>query len=121
MAEFGLLDDEALLLLPFHAEGRVRQHIVEGEALAFLVAVEAVLGEGVAQDDVVGVGTLDEHVRLADCPGFVVPVLPEQNRVGLAVQACDVGGGLRQHAARATGGVVDRLDDVAAAQILFGS
>src|SRR5690606_22396939 len=74
----GFVRDVLLLLFPLHAEGRIGEHIVEGALLALGVAVEAVLGEGVAEDDVVGVLAFDEHVGLADRPGFVVPVLPEQ-------------------------------------------
>ena len=111
--------DVLLLLLPLHAEGRIGEHVVEGALLAVGVAVEAVLGEGVAEDDVVGVLALDEHVRLADGPGLVVPVLAEQLRVGVGVELADVLLGHREHAAGAAGRVVDGLDDVALAQVLL--
>ena len=114
-----LVLDVPLLLLPLHAERRVGQHVVEGALLAVGVAVEAVLGEGVAENDVVGVLALDEHVRLADRPGFVVPVLPEQVRVGFGVQVADVLLGHREHAAGAAGRIVDGLDDVALAKVLL--
>ena len=74
-----LVLDVLLLLLPLHAEGRIGEHVVERPFLAVGVAVEAVLGEGVAEDDVVGVLALDEHVGPADGPGLVVPVLAEEH------------------------------------------
>jgi hypothetical protein len=114
----GLVLDVPLLLLPLHAEGRVGQHVVEG-ALALGVAVEAVPGEGVAEDDVVGVLALDQHVSLADGPGLVVPVLAEQVGIGVGVEVADVTLGHREHAAGAAGRVVDGLDHVAAAQVLL--
>ena len=69
--------------------------------------------------DVVGVLALDEHVGLADGPGFVVPVLAEELRLGLGVQVADVFLGHREHAAGAAGRVVDGLDHMAAAQVLL--
>jgi hypothetical protein len=78
-------------------------------------AVEAVLGEGVAQHDVVGVLALDEHVRFADRPGLVVPVLAEQVRIRVGVEVSDVALRDREHAARTAGRIVDGLDDVALA------
>ena len=47
-------------LFPFHAEGRVGQHVVE------LTAAVAVVAERIAGDDVGHVLALDEHVGLAD-------------------------------------------------------
>ena len=114
-----LLLDEALLLLPLHAEGRIGQHVVEGDLLAVCVAIEAVLGEGVAEDDVVGVLALDQHVGLADRPGFVVPVLAEEERIGVGVEIADVFLRYRQHAAGAAGRIVDGLDHVAPAKVLL--
>ena len=111
--------DVALLLLPLHAEGRVGEHVVEGPLLAVGVAVEAVLGEGVAEDDVVGVLALDQHVGLADRPGFVVPVLAVEMRVGVGVELADVLLGDGQHAAGAAGRVIDRLHDVAVGEVFF--
>ena len=83
--------------------------------LALGVAVEAVPGEAVAEDDVVGVLALDQHVGLADGPGLVVPVLAEQVGIGVGVEVADVALGDREHAAGAAGRVVDGLDDVALA------
>jgi hypothetical protein len=82
--------DVLLLLLPFHAEGWISQHVVEGAPFPPGLAVEAVLREGVAEDDVVGVFALDEHVGLADRPGLVVPVLAEEMRIGVGVEVADV-------------------------------
>ncbi len=106
--------DEPLLLLPLHAERRIGEHVVERPAAASRVAIEAVLGEGVAEHDVVGVLALDQHVGLADRPGLIVPVLAEEVRAGVGVQLTDVLLGDREHAAGAAGRVVDGLDHVAA-------
>ena len=114
-----LLFDVALLLLPLHAEGRVGEHVIEGPFLAVGGAVKAVLGEGVAEDDVIGVLALDEHVGLADGPGFVVPVLAEELRLGVGVEVADVLLGHGQHAAGAAGGVIDGFDDVAAGEVFL--
>ena len=100
-----------LLLFPLHAEGRIGEHVIE----LLRRAVEAILREGVAEDDVVGVLALDEHVGFADGPGFVVPVLAEQLRLGVGVEVANVFLGDGQHAARAAGRIVNRLDDVARA------
>ena len=114
-----LVLDVALLLLPLHAKRWVGQHVVEAAFLALFVAGVGIFGEGVAHGDVVGVFALDEHVGTADGPGFVVPVLPVQMRLGFAVEITDVLFGHRQHATRAAGRVIDGFDDVAAAQVLL--
>ena len=114
-----LVFDVALLLLPLHTKRRVGQHVIEAALLALLVAGVGILGEGVAQGDVVGIFAFDEHVGAADGPGLVVPVLAVQQWVGIAVEVADVFFGHRQHAARATGWVVDGFDNVAAAQVLL--
>ena len=62
----GLAPYLLLHLLPFHAKGRVGEHVVE---VALGVAV---LGQGVAGQDVADVLALDEHVRLADGITLVV-------------------------------------------------
>ena len=69
-----LLADLLLDLLPLDAERRVGEHVVEA------LAVEAVVREGVAEDDVVHVLALDEHVGLADGVGLGVQLLPEHDR-----------------------------------------
>ena len=115
----GLVPNRLALLLPLHAEGRVGQHVVEGPRPARVVGPEGVRGEGVAEMDVVRVLALDEHVGLADRPGFVVPVLAEHEGLGVGVEGADVLFGHGQHAAGAAGRVVDGLDDVALAQVAF--
>ena len=69
---------------------------------------------------VVGVLALDQHVRPADRPGVVVPVLPVEVRKCLAVVLAQVVLGDREHAARPARGVVDRLDLVARAEVRLG-
>ena len=114
-----LVLDVALLLLPLHAEGRIGEHVVEGPFLAISGAVEAVLGEGVAEDDGVGVLALDEHVGLADGPSFVVPVLAEELGLGIGVEVADVFLGDGQHATRAAGGIVDGFDHMTAGEVFL--
>ncbi len=89
-------------LLPLHAEGRVRQHVVE------LLAGEGVVGERVAEVDMLGVLPLDEHVRLADGVGLVVELLAEERQLAGGVHLGQGIGGYRQHPAGAGGGVVQR-------------
>ena len=55
-----LLFNRALDLLPIHAKGRIREHIVE------LVAGKLVIAEGVAQLDAAHILPLDQHIALAD-------------------------------------------------------
>ena len=114
-----LFFDELLLLLPLNAEGRVGEHVIEGDPAALGIALERVSREAVAEPDVVGVLALDQHVGFADRPGLVVPVLAEQQRVGLGIQVANVFFRYRQHAAGAAGRIEDRLHDVAAPQILL--
>ena len=107
------------LLLPFHAERRIGEYVVEGSFLALVVAIETVPGECVAKDDVIRVLALDKHVSLADGPRFVVPVLTEQVRVGLAIEIADVFLSDREHTAGTAGWIVDGFDDMALAQVIF--
>jgi hypothetical protein len=58
--------------------------------LAVRHAVESIFGKRVAQDDVVGVFAFDEHVGLADGPGFVVPILAKELGLGVGVEVTDV-------------------------------
>ena len=117
---FDFFFDVAFLLFPFDAEGWVGEHVVESPFFFLIVFVEAVGGEGVAQHDVVGGVAFDEHVRFANGPRFVVPVLTEQLGGGFVVELFDVAFGNTEHAAGSTGGVVDGFDDVAFAKIGFG-
>ena len=82
-------------------------------------AVEAVLGESVAEDDVIGILAFDEHVGFADGPGFVVPVLTEELRLRVGIEVVDVFLRDGQHAARAAGGIVDGFDDVTASEVFL--
>ena len=66
----------------------------------------AVCGEAVAEDDVLGVLALDEHVGAADGPGLGVELLAVDLQMGLGVELGKVVLGGRQHAAGAAGGVV---------------
>ena len=97
-------------VFPFAAERRVGQHIVKG------LARELVVGEGVAQLDVVGILPLDEHVRLADGEGLVIDLLPAQEQARRAVATVDVLLGHGEHAARAAGRVIDGRSGARAGQ-----
>ena len=76
--------------------------------------------ECVAVIDVVGVLALDQHVRPADRPRVVVPILAVQVRPHLAVVLAQVVLGDREHSARPARRVVDRLDDVALPEVRLG-
>ena len=78
-----------------------------------------ILRKCIAQRNVVGILTFDEHIGAANGPGFVVPVLAVEMGLGFAVEVTNVFFGHRQHAACAAGGVVDGFDHMAAAQVLF--
>ena len=70
----------------------------------------AVVGEGVAEHDVVDVLPFDEHVRLADGIALVVQLLPEHREAGLRVQAGEMLLRNRQHSSCARRRVVDGAD-----------
>ena len=108
---------DGFLVFPFHAEWRVGQHVVE--ALALEAVAGLAVAERVAQDNAAGVLVLDQHVRTADCPRFVVVFLPVQVQVRGGVLAEDELLRFGQHAAGAAGGVVDAADDPRPVNILF--
>ena len=113
-----LAHDVPLLLLPLHAEGRIREHVIERRgAVAVPSSRVAVPGEAVPEDDVLGILAFDQHVRPAHCPGFVVPVLPIEERLRLAVVLAEILLGDREHAAGPARRVVDSLNDVALAEV----
>ena len=107
--------DEFLLLLPFDAKRRIREHVVEA------ILPEAVVHERAAELDVVHVLALDEHVGTAGGIRLVVQILPIEHRHGVAVEGADVFLGNGEHAAGSAGGVVDGLDDVALVEVMFGA
>ena len=109
----GFILDKALLLFPLHAEWRIGQHIIKsgfGKTVIF---------KGAVGFDVIRIFTFDEHVRTADGISFVVPVLPEEMRLGITIEVADVLLCHRKHASRAAGRVVNRLDHMALAQVSF--
>ena len=95
--------DLLLLLLPVHAEGRVGEEVVEG------LARELVLGEAVAEADVVAaavvVHLLHQHVGGRGGEGALVVVLPVDVEPRRAVVLAQVVLRLGQHAAGAAGRV----------------
>jgi uncharacterized membrane protein YcjF (UPF0283 family) len=64
----------------------------------------------------VDVLALDHHVRAADGVGLGVVVLAEDLQAGVGVELAQVLLGDREHAARAAGRVVERLDDALGGQ-----
>src|SRR5256884_2270464 len=64
----------------FCLKKKIVEHVVEGPLLAILIASKSVFGEGVAEDDVIGILAFDEHVGLANVPDLIVPVLTEEHR-----------------------------------------
>ena len=105
-AELGVLGlDLVLHLLPLDPERRIGEQVVEAPVGM------AVLGEGVAVDDPGGVLALQHHVGAADGVGLGVELLAEHLQAGLWVELAEVVLGHAEHAPRAAGGVVERLDD----------
>ena len=96
-----LVGDRLLLGVPGHPERRVGQQEVE------VLGAEAVVGEGVAEVDVVDVLALDDHVGLAHRIGARVDVLAVEHRAGLGVHLDQVVVGGGEHAAGPGSGVVD--------------
>ena len=105
-----LLTNLFLDLLPFDAEGRIGEHVVE-----LLVGV-AVAGEGVSRDNVGDILPFDEHVGFADRVAFVVQLLAGHRQAGLGVEVREVLARDRQHAACPRSGVVDRAHDAGLGQ-----
>ena len=115
-----LLLDRLFLLLPSHAEGWIGEHIVEGVSVSRGVAVELILGEGIATPDVVSIFALDQHVRLANRPGSVVQVLAEQVGISLGIELLDVVFRYGEHPAGAAGRIVNGFHHMALRQIFLG-
>jgi hypothetical protein len=99
-------------LLPLDAEGWIRKHVVE------VLAVQAVGGQGVAEDDVGHVLTLDQHVGLADGVGLGIQFLAVHDQPGAGIQAAEMFVGHAQHATGAGGGIVDRAHDAGPGECL---
>ena len=94
-------------LLPLHPEGRVGEHVV-----VFLIG-QLVVGERVAEADVLDVLPLDQHVGLADRVALGVELLAAQHQPGRGVHPHQVFLRYAQHAAGARGGVVEAAHDAA--------
>ena len=105
-----LAADELLLGLPLHPEGRIGQHVVE------LVPGEMVVGEAIAESDVLDLLALDHHVRAADGVGLGVVVLAEDLQAGIGVELAEVLLRHREHPAGAAGRIVEGLDDALGGQ-----
>ena len=112
-----LLLHDRLLILPLDAEGRIGQHVVELAALEPVARLA--VAQRVAEDDVAGFLVLDQHVRAADRPGFVVVLLPIESEVGVFVLGEDEFLGLRQHTAGPAGRVVDGPEDARPVDVLL--
>lgn len=67
----------------------------------------------------VGILALDAHIRLADGPRLVIPVLTINHGVGLGVEIADVMLDHGQHTTGTAGGIVDGLHDMAVRKVLF--
>ena len=95
-----LVADCFLDLLPLHAEGRVGQHVFEQ------LAVQAILAERVAKNDVADVLAADQHVGLADRLRLGVQFLTEQREPGFGIQLEQILTGHAEHAAGAGSRVI---------------
>ena len=82
---------KVILRLPFHAEGRVGEHVIE------LLAGKGVEGLAVAERvavlDFIDLLAFDQDVGAADGVGFGVLVLPEDDEFGVRIQLAHVLGG----------------------------
>lgn len=113
------LGNNLLLVLPLDAKGRVGQHVVKplaGEPVAGLAVAQRV-----TQDDVVGLLILDEHVRTADRPAFVVVFLPIQAELGTVILRADRLFRHGQHTARAACRVVNLAVDAGFVDVLLSA
>ena len=83
------------------------------------LATVAILGQGIAKDNVGGVLTLNQHVGQANGVGLLVEFLVVEVNAGSPVEGRDVCVNLRKHASRAAGAVVDGADDALLGQRLL--
>ena len=100
-----LVADDLFDLLPVDAEGGIGQAVVED------LARQAVLGQGVAVDEVGDVLALDQHVGLADGVGLGVEFLAMDHQARLGVEALEVLFRPGEHAAGPHRGVIQGADD----------
>src|SRR5437870_2924075 len=108
-----LRSNRLLLLLPFDTERRISKHVIK------FLFLESVLLKNITQSNVVGFFILDDHVGLANCECFVVPVLSIKNRIGLSIQRSYILLRYRKHTSSPTSRVIDHFDNVTASKILF--
>ena len=101
-----------LLRLPLHAEGRVGEQVVEARAGV------AVVGEAVAEGDVLEVLALHHQVAAADRIGLGVVLLAVALQARLRVELAQVVLGHREHAAGAAGRVAQGAHDAGLGQRL---
>ncbi len=99
-----LVADDPLDLLPFHAERRVGEQVVEG------LPRKVVLRERVAHPDAGCVLTLQHHVGAAHRIGLSIQFLPEYLQPRLRVEVAQMVLGDGEHAARPAGWVEEGLD-----------
>lgn len=99
-------------------EGRVGQHAIKPQQVAFVVLVLGVT-QGVLLPDLLRVGNaVQQHVHFADRPRGADTLLPEEGPIERTAPAlADVVGRLDEHAAGTAGGIVDahaflRVDDL---------
>ena len=78
---FGFLADFLFDFLPLNAERRIGEHVVEH------LAVQAVGGKRIAENDVGDVLALDEDVGLADGIGLGVQLLSVHDHPGVGIEA----------------------------------
>ncbi len=87
-------------LFPFHAKGRVGQHVIER------LARVPVITQRVAEGDVGNILPLDDHVGLADGVRLGVEFLPKHGESGFGVVLGQIFAGDAEHAAGTRRGVV---------------
>jgi len=120
------LFDKIFFRFPFHAEGRVGEHVMKLSGGVAIVGHEVARkpfgvldAEGVAIHQVVDGLVLDQEIGATDGVSLGVVFLAEQFDVRIRVLFLDKLLTHREHAARASGGVVDAFVDLFFINILL--
>jgi len=108
---------DVFLVLPLDAKGWVGHQVVESLALKAVAGLA--VAEGVAEDNVGGVLVLDQHVRAADGPRFIVVLLAVERKLRALVLREDQLLGFGKHAAGAACRVVDGTEDAGFVDVLL--
>ena len=106
----GLSLDRLAIFLPVDAIGRIADHVVE------FAAPVGVIGEGVAEGDLVRIMAGHQHVGTADREGFGVDFLAVEFGTDLGIDVVQGLFGQGEHAAGAAGRIIDLADNTQAGE-----